>query len=314
MDSVLCLDTSGSMAGFKLQQLKAAVLAYTNDMEQENLGGMIGIVEFGSNIGLRVSLTTNFSKIRNSTKNLTATGNTPMGKGLVIALKELAERGRIINLGRISIRPRLILMTDGAPDNREEVLVVAKLFGDAGIPIACVGVSGCDVQLMQAIAKLSGGMFTYASEIDELSLFFKKQILLTLYMAKFAEEISELYSREVLRAFLQEKTGNYVSDEELDLFILYIKTLTRQNSSDSAPIQGRQNVITYPSSEDPDSRGITSCVCFMIGFCCFLPWIFNLKYCCSGNKTAKIFSCLSFLMLIAVPLVIIIALALNQKL
>jgi len=297
------------MAGFKLQQLKAAVLAYTDDMEREGLGGMIGIVEFGANMGLRVSLTTNFSKIRTSTRNLVATGNTPMGKGLVIALKELAERGRIINLGRISIRPRLILMTDGAPDNKEEVLVVAKLFGDAGIPIACVGVSGCDVQLMQAIAKLSGGMFTYASEIEELSLFFKKQILLTLYMAKFAEEISELYSREVLRAFLQEKTGNYVSDEELDLFILYIKTLTRQNSYPS-----RDHVLTYPNQEEEgDSRTVTSCMCFMFGFCCFLPWIFNLKYCCSDNKIAKRFSCLSFFMLVAVPLVIVIALFASNK-
>lgn len=52
MDTVLCLDTSGSMAGSSLQQLKAAVHKFTDLMAELNVG-KIGIAEFGNNTGLR---------------------------------------------------------------------------------------------------------------------------------------------------------------------------------------------------------------------------------------------------------------------
>ena len=73
----------------------------------------------------------------------------------------------------------LIALLLGQPDDKMKVLAVAKAFGDAGFPIACVGVSGCDTDLLRSVAALTGGMFTFASAIDELSMFFLKQILLT---------------------------------------------------------------------------------------------------------------------------------------
>ena len=44
------------------------------------------------------------------------------------------------------------------------------------VPIACVGCGACDVELLQAIAKLTNGMYVIVSNIAELSTFFKRQV------------------------------------------------------------------------------------------------------------------------------------------
>ncbi len=44
MDSLLCLDTSGSMSGTKIEELKKAVLTFIQFAEQVDIGGLIGNV------------------------------------------------------------------------------------------------------------------------------------------------------------------------------------------------------------------------------------------------------------------------------
>ncbi len=129
-------------------------------------------------------------------------------------------------------------------------MAVAKACADTGFPIACVGVSGCDASLLRTIAKMTGGMFSYANEITELSVFFLKQILLTIYIAKFAEQIEQLYSREVLREFFYEQTGERLNDEELDMFILYLKAL--------AVVKDREDSRSARSSPAPSAPPIQS--------------------------------------------------------
>lgn len=60
-----------------------------------------------------MGLTENYSRVRQVTNALSANGSTPMAEGLVYALKELAENGRFLKIGRVILKPRLILMTDG---------------------------------------------------------------------------------------------------------------------------------------------------------------------------------------------------------
>jgi len=303
MDSMLCLDTSGSMAGNSLQELQRAVITFLS--YSEKLDARVGISQFGEQTRVVVNMTNDHNKLRRCIQQLTASGKTPMAEGLLVALKELKQRGRVIPIGSITLVPRLILMTDGAPDSKENVLKVAALFGEAGIPISCVGVSGCDLDLMKKIAVLSGGMFHYASQIDELSLFFLQQILLSLYIAEFAERLDQLFSREILREYMKEKTGKYLSDEELDIFVAYLKALARINSTSTG------------ASEQPDQPEIDqtsiACCCFILGFCCVLPWCFNLKFLCSSRGKAKAFAWLSCLMIIATAIIIPLAIVLSKK-
>jgi len=320
MDSLLCLDTSGSMAGSSLQELKRAVLTFIQFAEQVDIGGYIGIAEFGHRTGVQVQMTRNFGQLKRTVNSLTASGGTPMAEGLVAGLQELVTRGRILSVGSVTLMPRVILMTDGAPDSKEKVLAVAKACAETGFPIACVGVSGCDSHLLQTIAKATGGMFTYASEITELSVFFLKQILLTIYIAKFAEQIEQLYSREVLRDFMHQQTGQYLSEDELDMFILYLKALAvvKEQSSNTSYQNQTQYVpprVTGPRYQPDDADATWATMCFLFGFCLPLLWCFNLKYWSSGNSTARCCSklslCMFFIAIIAIVVPVSIILTRN---
>ena len=68
---------------------------------------------------------------------------------------------------------------------KKKVLAAAIAFGPGWrqiglphpVPIACVGCGACDVELLQAIAKLTNGMYVIVTNIAELSTFFKRQVL-----------------------------------------------------------------------------------------------------------------------------------------
>jgi len=334
MDSILCLDTSGSMQGNSLRELKAAVLAFIDFAQQVDIGSHIGIVEFGNNTGIRTPLTTNYSALRASVNGLQAGGSTPMAEGLIYALKELTDNGRILQVGSVSIMPRLIIMTDGNPDDKDKVAAVAKAFGDIGFPIACVGVSGCDTQLMKGVAALTGGMFSYAYQIEELSLFFLKQIYLTIYIAKYAAALESLYSREVLREFFYQQTGKYLDDDELDVFILYLKALTKQRQQSTPPPQRQityqtSTAPTYQSSYTPsytapsysaqttyvntsssssDSSDVTAAALIFLfgwcGICCI--WLGGFAYIKSSNPSARCLAWASLTMYCLTTIAVII--------
>jgi len=187
-----------------------------------------------------------------------------MAKALDLAIREIADNGRILTLSEmISIYPRIILMTDGGVEDEDEVFTIVKRIGDT-IPVACVGVTGCDMKLLQRIAKISGGMFTMCSNLTELSIFFLEQILISLFIIEFCKEVQQIFDREVLRRFMREQTGRNCSDEELDQLIVMIKSMAkqkrdeRQNNSrpNSQPslnrIQGNTN--SQPSANRPTAN------------------------------------------------------------
>jgi len=197
-------------------------------------------------------------------QNLRPGGVTPMAKALDLAIREIVDNGRILTLSEmISIYPRIILMTDGGVEDEEEVFTIIKRIGDT-IPVACVGVTGCDTKLLSKIAKISGGMFTMCTNLTELSIFFLEQILISLFIIEFCKEVQQIFDREVLRRFMREQTGKNCSDEELDQLIVMIKSMAKQkrderqnnsrpNSQPSANrIQGNTN--SQPSANRPSAN------------------------------------------------------------
>jgi hypothetical protein len=75
------------------------------------------------------------------------------------------------------------------------VVKAASAFGPSGfqkvgllypVPLACVGCGDCDAGLLQTIAKLTNGMYVVVGNIAELSTFFRRQVLLIRFAAKFA--------------------------------------------------------------------------------------------------------------------------------
>lgn len=66
---------------------------------------------------------------------------------------------------------------------KKKVLATALGFGPGWrqlglphpIPIACVGCGSCDTELLEAIAKVTRGMFVIVGHVSELSTFFRRQ-------------------------------------------------------------------------------------------------------------------------------------------
>ncbi|XP_070574611.1 uncharacterized protein [Ptychodera flava] len=238
LDTVLCLDTSGSMAGRGLAELKKAckefLLGVHQTSQQFDLKENVAVVEFGLSVRVVQTLTNDYSRVLRAINGLTPGGKTPMAKGLLEAMREIIVRGGVLSLpGGKKMTPRIILMTDGQPDNRDEVVSVALSYGPLWksvglphpIPIACVGCGAeVDKELLAVIAKFTNGMFVLG-DVSQLSDFFRKQVLLIQFVAKFSHDIEQLRNLLLLRHFFQQM-GQAVEEEELQgLFTLLLAML-----------------------------------------------------------------------------------------
>lgn len=267
LDTILCLDTSGSMSNRGILELKAATGSFLDGVEetarQAGLKENVAVVEFGNKTRVVHRLTTDYRALRHCAGALTAGGVTPMKEGLMLALKEIAEHGGVVNVNGLKLSPRIVMMTDGRPTDGsgrateeaiKEVLIVAALFGqhwqEVGlphpIPIACVGCGDADKKLLEGIAKLTKGMYVMVENMSELSTFFRRQVLLSRFIMQFSTDMAQLRSLLALRSFMR-ACGEAVEEAEArDLMALLTAMLI--SAADDDDDDGK----IYP---DPPSLG-----------------------------------------------------------
>lgn len=114
--TVLLLDTSGSMAGAKIQQLNEGLQIFKTEISSDELASKrvdLAIVTFGNS----VAVAHDFSSVEEFTPpELAAGGSTPMGEAILKAIDLVAERKRQYKeLGIDYFRPWIFLITDGEP-------------------------------------------------------------------------------------------------------------------------------------------------------------------------------------------------------
>src|SRR5438552_10760072 len=130
----LVLDTSGSMAGAKLQNLKQAVRWVIDHLNPED---SIAVTLFDDEVH-PFAPSTRVSEARTMLDRLDAVreaGGTAMSKGLLVGLDE-SLKGR--TPGAIS---RIIVLTDGQTwGDAEQCKELARQAGQAGVPITALGV------------------------------------------------------------------------------------------------------------------------------------------------------------------------------
>jgi len=264
-DTILVLDTSGSMKGHRLRQLKQAVVSYIEMSEKVGFQERIALISFGANVSIVQHLTSDYALLKRRVNSLEASGSTPMAEGLLKALEEFSN-ARIIAIGPVNILPRIILMTDGVADDKAKVLMVSDALGKVGLPVACVGVDGCDEPMMKKLAATTGGMFVKAHNIDALVEFFLKQLMLVLFAAKMAQDIAQIFEQEALRAFLENECGQQVSDEELAAFLILLKHVVKveqpqqkritgsATTSNKTPTTQRTQTQRTPTQRTPTQR------------------------------------------------------------
>lgn len=170
----LVLDTSGSMGGAKLQNLKSAVKWVLEHLSSQD---RISITLFDDEVHPLIpntllpdaqGLTAQIDAIREA-------GGTAMSKGLLVGLDEVMK-GRAP--GAIS---RIILLTDGQTwGDAERCKELAAQAGAAGIPVTALGVGAEEdwsIELLDDIAAQSGGQSGYIARPEEISAAFQGTIL-----------------------------------------------------------------------------------------------------------------------------------------
>jgi uncharacterized protein YegL len=114
----LCIDTSGSMGGTKIQELIEGINMFYNAIEEDDDAhdaAEICIVEFNSNAGIIQDYASadRISRI----SSIATTGLTYMGEGVNLALDTLeARKKQYSENGVLYYQPWLVLMTDGEPN------------------------------------------------------------------------------------------------------------------------------------------------------------------------------------------------------
>ena len=161
----LVLDTSGSMAGAKLQNLKKAVAWVIDHLSAQDT---LSITLFddevhplipSTHVEDRAALQAQIDAIREA-------GGTAMSKGLTVGLQEARNSPAP---GAVS---RIVVLTDGQTWGDGDLCVeLARQAGDAGIPITCLGVGAEEdwsIELLDAIARESGGEVGYIEQPEEI--------------------------------------------------------------------------------------------------------------------------------------------------
>ena len=170
----LVLDTSGSMGGAKLQNLKGAVKWVINHLSPDDT---ISITLFDEEVNLLIPVT-RLADAQGMTEKVEAireANGTAMSKGLVVGLDQ-ALKGR--TPGAVS---RIIVLTDGQTwGDADQCKQLAQQAGAEGIPITALGVGAEEdwsIELLDNLATESGGHSGYIARPEEMEEAFKSTVL-----------------------------------------------------------------------------------------------------------------------------------------
>ena len=121
----LCLDTSASMAGEAITELNKGIKLFYDAIRKDETAfysAEISIVTFGT----KAKCVTDFSSLQVQTTppKLKASGKTPMGEAVKLALNMLERRKKEFQERGVDYyQPWLVLMSDGGPNGDKDVLI-----------------------------------------------------------------------------------------------------------------------------------------------------------------------------------------------
>ncbi len=165
-DVIFCVDVSGSMDPFAIEQIKIGLTGYVDEMEYPDQGA---VVLFGSVAWLMNPLTDDYTRLKNDIADIPGPGGgTPMGDAMNISIDELLLNG---NESHIRV---IILLTDGGNNaGMHDPITEAFNAADHNITIYTIGLEPVppyfldEITLMD-IADITGGKYFYAPDASFL--------------------------------------------------------------------------------------------------------------------------------------------------
>lgn len=169
----LVVDTSGSMMGEPIDDARNASLALLDALRPED---RLSVVAFHSETEVLLPSThlagADVRELRAQIGRMEARGTTDLAGGLRTGLEQLVSHfePRGIN--------RLVLLSDGVPNDPSSILGLAQAAGERGIRITALGLGlEYDETLLGQIAQVSNGRFHYVEESAMVAEVFREEVL-----------------------------------------------------------------------------------------------------------------------------------------
>ena len=148
----LVLDISGSMSDAPIRALNAGVHAFIEALKDDEMASFsveLSVITAGGQVVEELPFTTacNITGFR----SLSASGNTPLGEAVELALKRLEERkAQYKRSGVAYYQPWLVLISDGAPTDSWQAAAqkAMALSQSKRLVVLPVGVQGADLNIL----------------------------------------------------------------------------------------------------------------------------------------------------------------------
>ena len=169
----LVIDTSGSMDGRPIDDARAATAALLDSMHD---GDRLAVVAFHSEVEVVLPSTRvergNLEALREQVSALRATGTTDLGGGLRAGIEEVIRHYEPQGINRV------VLLSDGVPNDPSTIEALAQAAGERSIAITALGLgTDYDETLLAAIAQRSGGRFHYVDDSSAVASVFQGEVL-----------------------------------------------------------------------------------------------------------------------------------------
>jgi Ca-activated chloride channel homolog len=170
---VLAIDTSGSMEGAAIEHARTAALTLLAKLSNED---RIAIVTFDSETKVLVSSTKldqgSRTKVEARIREMKASGTTDLAGGLRAALTEALQSARP------KIANRIVLLSDGIPNDQTDFIGLADNAKQNGVTITALGLGlEYDETLLGTIASRSGGKFHFIEDSALVAKVFEDEVL-----------------------------------------------------------------------------------------------------------------------------------------
>jgi Ca-activated chloride channel family protein len=167
---VVVLDTSGSMAGEKIEQAKQSVIQLLRDLRDDD---EIAFVRYASDSQLIQPLA-RADRVRQGlieqVQAISAGGGTNIAPALSQGVLALADAGK----GRVR---RVILASDGLDGTRAQSEAVARESAGRGITVSSMGIGlDFDESYMGSVAQVGHGNFAFVKDASALATFLKREL------------------------------------------------------------------------------------------------------------------------------------------